>query len=222
MTNSTPQRAGRGTNRFTISLIAGLLLIPISAVAAVALISQEEDPTATQDVTIGVTSPMPEAAIEVVTTTIAAPAVSETMVVTESPTATSADVAIACGDEGMQLVEREADGSIDELGQAALDALRQICEEEGIPLPGPPEPAPVVRTVTVVAPSTSSSGTGSSASIAPSATPAPDDDGPGHDDEYDDHEDEEDEPEDEDEEDDHEDEEDEPDEDEEHHEDEDD
>ena len=215
MTNSTPQRAGRGTNRFTISLILGLLLIPISAVAAVALISQEEDPAATQEETIEVASPTPEATIEVVTTTIAAPAVSETMVVTESPTATSADLAIACGDEGMQLVEREADGSIDELGQAALDALRQICEEEGIPLPGPPEPAPVVRTVTVVAPSTSSSGTGEGASTAPSATPAPDDDGSSHDDEYEDHEDE-------DEEDEREDEEDEPDEDEEHDEDEDD
>ena len=219
MTNSTPQRAGRGTNRFTISLILGLLLIPISAVAAVALISQEEDPAATQEETIEVASPTPEATIEVVTTTIAAPAVSETMVVTESPTATSADLAIACGDEGMQLVEREADGSIDELGQAALDALRQICEEEGIPLPGPPEPAPVVRTVTVVAPSTSSSGTGEGASTAPSATPAPDDDGSSHDDEYEDHEDED---EDEDEEDEREDEEDEPDEDEEHDEDEDD
>ena len=219
MTDSKPQRAGRGTNRFTISLILGLLLIPISAVAAVALISQEEDPAATQEETIEVASPTPEATIEVVTTTIAAPAVSETMVVTESPTATSADLAIACGDEGMQLVEREADGSIDELGQAALDALRQICEEEGIPLPGPPEPAPVVRTVTVVAPSTSSSGTGEGASTAPSATPAPDDDGSSHDDEYEDHEDED---EDEDEEDEREDEEDEPDEDEEHDEDEDD
>lgn len=193
MTNSTPRRAGSGTNRFTISLILGLLLIPVSAVAAVALISQEEDPAAAQEETIEAASPIPETTIEAITTTITAPAASETLVVTESPTVTSADLAIACGDEGLQLVEREANGSIDELEQAALDALRQICEEEGIPLPGPPEPAPVVRTVTVVAPSTSSSGTGASASIAPSATPASDDDGPGHDDEDEDHEDEEDE-----------------------------
>ena len=126
MTNSTPRRAGSGPNRFTISLVLGLLLIPVSAVAAVALISQEEDPAAAEAETIEVASPIPETTIEAITTTIAAPAASETLVVTESPTATSADLAIACGDEGLQLVEREADGSIDELEQAALDARHSL------------------------------------------------------------------------------------------------
>jgi len=76
MTNSTPRRAGSGTNRFTISLVLGLLLIPVSAVAAVALISQEEDPAAAQAETIEVASPIPETTIEAITTTIAAPAAS--------------------------------------------------------------------------------------------------------------------------------------------------
>jgi hypothetical protein len=45
------------------------------------------------------------------------------------------DVAAACGDEGLKLVELEKDGSITDVQQAALDALRPICSDQGQPLP---------------------------------------------------------------------------------------
>lgn len=134
----TPARG----NTFTLSLILGLLLIPASAVAALALV----DRTETDD------DALPEASAEplsTVTTVVAANAAAE-------PDA-EADLALACGDEGWALVEREVDGSINGLEQAALDALRGICESAGLPLAGPPAPAPVVQTVRVTTPAPSAS-----------------------------------------------------------------
>jgi hypothetical protein len=88
------------------------------------------------------------------TVTTAGSGTAETVFVTEPPTATRADLEAACGSEGLELVEREAAETITDLEQAALDALRQICAEEGLELPGPPAPPPVVRTVTVADTST--------------------------------------------------------------------
>ena len=124
-------------NTFTLSLILGLLLIPVSAVAALALV----DRTVTDDDALAAASAEP---LSAVTTVVAANAAAE-------PT-TEADLAMACGDEGWALVEKEIDGTINGLEQAALDALRGICESAGMPLAGPPAPAPIVRTVQVTTP----------------------------------------------------------------------
>jgi hypothetical protein len=65
----------------------------------------------------------------------------------EIETATAADLAAACGETGMGMVAAEIEGSISAIQQAALDALREICAEQGIPLPGTPVPEPLTQTV---------------------------------------------------------------------------
>ena len=143
MTSPSPRNTKPRSSMFTISLILGLLLIPLSAVAATALISSDGESEADDAGVI---------VVEVPETTVPTTEVleAETVFVTEPPTATSADLGAACGPEGLELVEREAEGTITDLEQAALDALRQICAGEGLELPGPPAPPPVVRTVSVV------------------------------------------------------------------------
>lgn len=144
MTSRSPRKNQPRSSTFTISLILGLLLIPLSAVAATALISNDDGETGEDDAAVVVVE-VPETTVP---TTEAATA--ETVFVTEPPTATRADLEAACGPEGLELVERELDGTITDLEQAALDSLRQICAEEGLELAGPPAPPPVVRTVKVV------------------------------------------------------------------------
>lgn len=129
----TPARKGT----FTISMILGLLLIPLSAVAAIALVDRSApdiDASAS-----AVAEPISVVTPAVVATTVAG-------------SYTNADLALACGDDGWALVEKEAGGTINDLEQAALDALRPICEGAGMPLAGPPAPAPIVRTVRVAKP----------------------------------------------------------------------
>ena len=65
--------------------------------------------------------------------------------------ATAADLTRACGPAGEQLVAKEAAGTISPVQQAALDALRPICEAQGMPLAGKPAVPPIVHTVTVQA-----------------------------------------------------------------------
>lgn len=144
MTSRSPRKNQPRSSTFTISLILGLLLIPLSAVAATALISNDDGETGEDDAAVVVVE-VPETTVP---TTEAVTA--ETVFVTEPPTATRADLEAACGPEGLELVERELDGAITDLEQAALDSLRQICAEEGLELAGPPAPPPVVRTVKVV------------------------------------------------------------------------
>ena len=143
MTSRSPQSSKSRSSMFTVSLILGMLLVPLSAVAAAAVISNGDDaangPTATT-----------MAAAEVSSTTAAETV--EAVFVTDAPSFTREDLEAACGEQGWELVEREAEGTINELEQAALDSLRQICAEEGLELPGPPAPPPVVRTVSVTDP----------------------------------------------------------------------
>jgi len=153
MTNRSPKRGQSKSSAFALSLILGLLLIPLSAVAAAALISSDAAPESAS-VEAVVVDTVPET-----TVTTTKPEVVETVFVTEAPTATAADLETACGSDGIDLVEREAAGTITALEQAALDALRQICADEGLELPGPPAPPAVVRTVTVVDPAPSPSTT---------------------------------------------------------------
>lgn len=124
-------------NTFTVSLILGLLLIPLSAVAAMALVDRgtpEVDESA----------PASADQVSAATTPVAA--------TTGAESYTDADLAAACGADGWALVEKESGGMITGLEQAALDALRAICENAGMPLAGPPAPAPIVRTVRVTTP----------------------------------------------------------------------
>jgi hypothetical protein len=121
--------------KLTASIALGTLLIPLSAFAASVLI---------KDV------PPVES-----TTSVTAPAVPQPTAGFATQTATAADLLAACGVEGLRLVQAEAEQSISSIQQAALDALREICVQEGMPLPGKPAPEPVTQTVVVnAAPST--------------------------------------------------------------------
>jgi hypothetical protein len=114
-----------------ISLATGAVLIPLAAYGASSLVNATSGPEP------------------------AAPSTVTTAAVTAAPVG-PADIDIACGDEGLQLVAAEADGSISDVQQAALDALRGICADQGRPLPGPTALAPTATTPTTDAvPSTS-------------------------------------------------------------------
>jgi hypothetical protein len=155
--------AAKRSRAYTPSLVIGLLLVPVSAVAAFALV-------ANQPTDIGTEPMMP-------VTTVAAPVAATTAPArAATPSPAGPDLAAACGEDGMKLIDAETDGTITDLEQAALDALRPICADAGMELPAPPAPAPVIRTVRVT-----SEGSG---------TAAPSDDGrsnDGHDEDDDDH-----------------------------------
>lgn len=116
------------------SVIVGTLLVPLSAVAALVMADPGESAATTT------TS----------TTTVAAQAPSTTAVLAGTDDSPE-DLATACGVEGMDLVALEEDGAITPVQQAALDALREICAQEDMPLPGKPAPEPVIETVVVEA-----------------------------------------------------------------------
>lgn len=129
--------AGRFTKgNLTFSMIVGTVLIPLSAMAAIWL-----------------TGPADSGEEAAVTTT------SIVRVATVPPEATAgrvtqADLQTACGPEGMQLASLEEQGTISDVQQAALDALRDLCDQHGIPLPAKPVSEPIVQTVVVPAAST--------------------------------------------------------------------
>jgi hypothetical protein len=95
----------------------------------------------------------------------------------ESTTTTTLDedaaALIACTDGAAELIAAEADGSIDPLQAAALDALREICDEQGFIVAGPPEPEPIISVVNV----TSSSRSATSSDQSSTYTDDHDDDG---------------------------------------------
>jgi hypothetical protein len=116
----------------SLSVILGTLLVPLSAVAALVLTDTAE--------------PSGEAAAST-TTSITVPT-------TQTQTSVAAnglddDLAEACGPAGMELVGLEMEGSLTDIQQAALDALREVCEQEAMPLPAGPTPEPIVETVFV-------------------------------------------------------------------------
>lgn len=112
-------------------MIVGVLLIPLSAVGAV--VFTDRAATATGETTT--TQPSAQQSVA--------------QLVYSGVEATSEDLAYACGDGGMLLVEAERSGTITELQQSALDALRGICESQGTPLPGKDAPPPIIETRTV-------------------------------------------------------------------------
>jgi hypothetical protein len=150
-----------GGFRLSTSLIIGLLLVPLSAVAAVALVGP--DASATTATTVAAATTLPD------TTTTTATTVPETTAAPEI--ASRDDLVAACGSDGLSLVTKEADGTITPLEQAALDSLRAICSREGMDLPGKPAPEAVVETVTVAAaPASRGSSTTSTAATTTTTT----------------------------------------------------
>lgn len=115
-----------------LSLVVGALLVPLAAYAASSLVSDAAVPTTVSAPTT--TAPAAEVAAA----------------------ASSADIALACGEEGMRLVAAESDGTISDVQQAALDALRDICVTEGSPLPAPTISAAPSTPSTVVVQATTS------------------------------------------------------------------
>jgi hypothetical protein len=113
-----------------LSLATGALLVPLAAYGASSLANA------------------PSSSEPGLTPTTAVPLSGSTD--TTAP-AEPADIGIACGEEGMQLVAAEANGSISTVQQAALDVLRDICADERRPLPGPPTLAPAATPTTVAA-----------------------------------------------------------------------
>lgn len=130
--------AGRSSSRrYAPSFLVGLLVVPLSAVAAYALMSS------------GTPEAEAETAATTITTMAAVQPVGATVGTTTTTAVSRADLEAACGPDGQFLVAVEAAGTITDLEQAALDALRPICAEAGLALDDPPAPPPVVHTVTV-------------------------------------------------------------------------
>jgi len=119
--NSSP----RSKKSVSLSVMLGTLLVPLSAYAASSFV---ETSGATESVTAPET-PVVESAANT------APSI-------------GADLETACGEAGLAMVAAETDGTISQLQQAALDALRGICAEQGMPLPAPPAPQPVATQAT--------------------------------------------------------------------------
>ena len=137
-----------------MSMMIGTLLVPLGAYVASALVQ-----------TIGVAEP---------TTAPKAPPAAESAVT--EPVPIGSDLESACGEAGLGMVAAEATGSIGELQQAALDALRGVCSEQGLPLPAPPTTQQAVTTVAQPAPPRPS------APVSGEVAPASDDDD--HDDDH--------------------------------------
>lgn len=161
------------TGRFTkgsltVSMIVGTLLVPLTALAAIWLTGPndggEEDAAA-------------------VTTTSAVPVSSVPTAPQTTVGVTPADLLAACGPDGQQLVNLEVDGTISDVQQAALDALRDLCDQQGLPLPAKPGSEPVVRTVIVPAASTPTT-----AAAAPATTQSENRDNEYQDDDHDEYE----------------------------------
>jgi hypothetical protein len=169
------QPSGKRRQSLSVSVVLGIVLVPLAAFAASVLVDSEE-PSETSSTTV-------PAAVAPTTQPEAVP----------SPeTASADDLAAACGDAGLVLVDAEADGSISEVQQAALDGLREVCDQQGMPLPGKPAPEPIVQTV-VVADNTSSNAAAQPSDVFEVEDDDHDDDREEDDHEDDDHEDDEDE-----------------------------
>lgn len=124
--------------RYVLAIAAGVLAIPGLALASNAALSSAPDDTTTTT-TIGVD----QAALE------------------------AQDLLRACGAEGRYLVDLEATGMIDAVQQAALDALRPICEEVSLPLPV----SPVATVPAAISAAPASPGTGTPSAATTSADP---------------------------------------------------
>jgi len=116
--------------RYVLALVVGLVAIPGLALATNGALSSDE----------------PEESTEVLSVQVA------TSTSVDGSAISADDLVRACGVEGYYLVELEAVGATDDIQQAALNALRPICDGASLPLPAGPvvEGETIVETVTVV------------------------------------------------------------------------
>ena len=116
--------------RYILALVVGLLAIPGLALATNSALSDDGADEYT----------------EVLSSTVA------TATAVDGSAISADDLVRACGVEGRYLVELEAVGATDDIQQAALNALRPICEDASLPLPAGPvvEGEKIIETVTVV------------------------------------------------------------------------
>jgi len=127
---TSTEESRRAKKSVSMSMMIGTLLVPLGAYVASALVQ-----------TIGVAEP---------TTAPEAPPAAESAVT--EPVSIGSDLETACGEAGLGMVAAEETGTIGELQQAALDALRGVCAEQGLPLPAPPATQPAVSAGTQPAP----------------------------------------------------------------------
>jgi hypothetical protein len=119
---------------FLVALVIGLVASPALALVASGLLGGEA------------------VADEPATTTAAAPALGTAPPPSTTTTASPANLETACTVEGWALVVREAAGGLSDLQQAALDALRPICEAEGFSLKAIPVAGMAAPTTSAAAP----------------------------------------------------------------------
>lgn len=173
MSDQTRQkRSGRS---LTGAVIAGVLMVPITAIAAVALVQAVSTPAAGSDTEFAAST----TATSIAPTTTTTESVLD--VVAQEPAMDPASIDEACTAGAEALLAKEADASLSDIETAALAALREICEEHDMALPAPVG-TEVVRVVTVPAPTPTTT--------APSNDHADDqyEDDNYDDDEYEDHE----------------------------------
>ncbi len=134
MATDAPRRPKKkSASSLTLSVILGIALVPIAAVAATLLSGEDVTPAEATETTVAAPQPSPSIA----------------EIAYANVEATAEDLAYACGEGGLWLVDAESSGEITPLQQAALDALRGICEGQGTPLPGKAAPPPIIETRTV-------------------------------------------------------------------------
>jgi hypothetical protein len=119
---------------FLVALVIGLVASPALALVASGLLGGEA------------------VADEPATTTAAAPALVTAPPPSTTTTASPANLETACTVEGWALVAGEAAGRLSDLQQAALDALRPICEAEGFSLKAAPAAGIAAPTTSAAAP----------------------------------------------------------------------
>lgn len=125
---SKPTRPpGRSKTSVPVSVMVGILLVPLSAAASMFLVAPRVEESKAQAAT------------------------AETSIVEEQATTLETDLTSACGPDGLQLVELERSGQISLVQQAALDALRPICDSNGMALPAPAAPDRTAETVIITA-----------------------------------------------------------------------
>lgn len=137
--------------KFVVPAAVGLLLVPAAALAGTRMLADVDPSTPAGGVTEATAAP-----------------------VAAEPAAAPDPLATACGPEAEELVAGERAEELTPVAQAALDALRPICEEAGRPLPDAPTPEPLVVVEEVPVPSTGGGASGTRATPQTEATlPAP-------------------------------------------------
>lgn len=107
-----PRSPRKAKQSVPISVFLGIMAVPLAAAASMFLISpQVEEPAALA----------------------AEPAAAEAVVVGAPDL--SQDLLVACGPVATEMLALEKSGGLTTLQTAALDALRPICSQEGMPLP---------------------------------------------------------------------------------------